>query len=49
MFEREHGNVQKGRFGQALAQVIAGGAKFVVPDYIKLAVAHACQVAIPKL
>jgi putative ATP-dependent endonuclease of OLD family len=44
MFEREHGNVQKGRFGQALADVVAGGAKFVVPDYIKLAVAHACQV-----
>lgn len=44
MFERPQSNVQKGRFGQALAQVIADGAAFVVPDYIGNAIAHACQV-----
>lgn len=44
MFERPQNNVQKGRFGQALAQVIADGTAFVVPDYIGDAIAHACQV-----
>jgi putative ATP-dependent endonuclease of OLD family len=44
MFERSQNNVQKGRFGQALAQVIADGADCVVPDYIRDAIAHACQV-----
>lgn len=44
MFERPQNNVQKGRFGQALAQVIADGAGCVVPDYIRGAIAHACQV-----
>ena len=44
MFERPQNNVQKGRFGQALAQVIAAGANCVVPDYIRQAIAHACQV-----
>lgn len=44
MFERSHGNVQKGRFGQALAQVFADGAACVVPDYIGSAIAHACQI-----
>lgn len=49
MFERPQNNVQKGRFGQALAQVFADGAACVVPDYIRSAIAHACQVepAIP--
>jgi putative ATP-dependent endonuclease of the OLD family len=48
MFERKYGNVQKGRFGQALAQVIAGGMSCVVPEYITHAIAHACSVATPK-
>jgi putative ATP-dependent endonuclease of OLD family len=43
MFERSQNNVQKGRFGQALAQVFADGAACVVPDYIANAIAHACQ------
>jgi putative ATP-dependent endonuclease of OLD family len=45
MFERTQNNVQKGRFGQALAQVFADGAACVVPDYIGNAIAHACQPA----
>jgi putative ATP-dependent endonuclease of OLD family len=46
MFEREHGNVQKGRFGQALAQALSDpGTACVVPEYIKNAIAHACQIA----
>ena len=44
MFERKQNNVQKGRFGQTLAQVISEGANCVVPDYIRQAIAHACQV-----
>lgn len=44
MFERAQNNVQKGRFGQALAQVIADETAFHVPDYIRNAIAHACQV-----
>lgn len=44
MFERPQNNVQKGRFGQALAQVISDGTVFVAPDYIRDAIAHACQV-----
>lgn len=43
MFERQQNNVQKGRFGQALAQVIADGTACVVPDYIRDSIAHACQ------
>lgn len=43
MFERTQNNVQKGRFGQALAQVISDGAACKVPDYIRDAIAHACQ------
>lgn len=44
MFERDHGNIQKGRFGQALAQALSDhGTACVVPDYIKSAIAHACQ------
>lgn len=44
MFERPQNNVQKGRFGQALAQVFVDGGACVVPDYISKAIAHACQV-----
>jgi putative ATP-dependent endonuclease of OLD family len=45
MFERKQNNVQKGRFGQALAQVLSDGAACKVPDYILDAIAHACQLA----
>jgi putative ATP-dependent endonuclease of OLD family len=47
MFERPQNNVQKGRFGQTLAQVFADGAACVVPDYIGAAIAHACQAGKP--
>lgn len=47
MFERKQNNVQKGRFSQALAQVLSDGAACKVPDYIRDAIAHACQ-AVPK-
>lgn len=50
MFEREHGNVQKGRFGQALAlEFSKPGTLCVVPDYIKSAIAHACQIATAEI
>ena len=49
MFERLQNNVQKGRFGQALAQVFADGAACVVPDYIRKAIDHACQVQQAKV
>lgn len=49
MFERKQNNVQKGRFGQALAQVLSDGAACTVPDYIRDAILHACQVVPPKL
>lgn len=45
MFERKQNNVQKGRFGQALAQVLSDGAACKVPVYIRDAIAHACQAA----
>lgn len=48
MFERQQNNVQKGRFGQALAQVIADGHDFVVPPYLQSAISHACQSAEAK-
>lgn len=48
MFERTQNNVQKGKFGQALAQVFKDGAACVVPKYICDAVEHACQTAEPK-
>lgn len=45
MFERPQNNVQKGRFGQALAQAfLEEGAACAVPQYIRDAVEHACQV-----
>lgn len=43
MFERPQNNVQKGRYGQALAQVFADGAACTVPGYIDAAIAHACH------
>jgi len=49
MFERKQNNVQKGRFGQALAQVLSDGAACKVPNYICDAIVHACQVVPPKL
>lgn len=45
MFERTQNNVQKGWFGQALAQVLADGASCVVPKYIRQAIEHVCQKA----
>ncbi|EPW8903526.1 ATP-dependent endonuclease [Pseudomonas aeruginosa] len=44
MFERSQNNVQKGRFGQALAQVISEGAACEVPAYILSAINHVCLV-----
>ena len=43
MFERDSGNVQKGRFAQALAGLCADDeTDFDVPDYIRCAVEHVC-------
>jgi putative ATP-dependent endonuclease of OLD family len=44
MFERESGNVSKGRFAQALASKIAEG-KFEIetPAYIRDAIQHVCR------
>lgn len=48
MFERPQNNVQKGRFGQSLAHVLANPeTPCVVPDYIRDAMAHACQCEAP--
>ena len=47
MFERPQNNVQKGRFGQALAQAFLGeGATCAVPQYIRDAIEHVCQVEV---
>lgn len=44
MFERnDSGNIQKGRFAQALAEEISKGKGFEVPDYLKKAIQHVCQ------
>lgn len=46
MFERESGNVSKGRFGQALAQEItASTERFTAPSYIAKAIKHVCEGA----
>jgi putative ATP-dependent endonuclease of OLD family len=45
MFERTQNNVHKGRFGQALAQILADGATCTVPEYLRQAIEHACQNA----
>jgi putative ATP-dependent endonuclease of OLD family len=43
MFERGCNNVQKGRFGQALAQeLLEANTNCDVPEYIKVAIAHVC-------
>jgi len=47
MFERKQNNVQKGRFGQALAQVISDGADFDIPPYIVEAIKHVCSKVAP--
>lgn len=48
MFERPQNNVQKGRFGQALAQTYSQpGTTCKVPDYIVKAIAHVCQIVEP--
>lgn len=50
MFERNQNNVQKGRFGQGLAQVLANPATpFVVPNYLSDAIAHVCQSAAAQI
>lgn len=44
MFERkDNGNIQKGRFAQALAEEISKENNFQVPDYLKKAIQHVCQ------
>jgi putative ATP-dependent endonuclease of OLD family len=46
MFERDSNNVQKGKFGQALAAILTdkeNPVDFDVPDYMKLAIEHACK------
>ena len=48
MFERPQNNVQKGRFGQSLAQVLSNPeTQCTVPGYIRDAIAHACQCEAP--
>ena len=43
MFERNCNNVQKGRFGQSLAQdLLDSNTKCDIPDYIKQAIEHVC-------
>ena len=45
MFERSEGNVQKGRFAQALAaRIVDGETEIVVPQYISDAIKHVCSV-----
>lgn len=48
MFERKasSGNLQKGRFAQALAEQISSTPKCEVPDYLRKAIEHVCQGAI---
>ncbi len=44
MFEREHGNVQKGRFAQALAaRIVDDDIAFEMPAYIGYAIEHVCR------
>lgn len=44
MFERDEGNVQKGRFAQALAaRIVEKTTEIDVPEYIKDAIKHACS------
>ncbi|RON55584.1 ATP-dependent nuclease [Pseudomonas frederiksbergensis] len=48
MFERKasSGNLQKGRFAQALAEQISSTPTCEVPDYLRKAIEHVCQGAI---
>lgn len=49
MFERPQNNVQKGRFGQVLAQAVSEKTiSVVVPDYILGAIKHVCGEATAK-
>ncbi|MCK6795338.1 MULTISPECIES: ATP-dependent nuclease [Enterobacter cloacae complex] len=44
MFERKgNGNIQKGRFAQALAEQMSKENGFEVPEYLKKAIQHVCQ------
>lgn len=44
MFQRQSNNVHKGRFGQALAQVLSDAAvPCEVPKYVREAIAHVCR------
>lgn len=44
MFERKgNGNIQKGRFAQALAEQISKENGFEVPEYLNKAIQHVCQ------
>jgi putative ATP-dependent endonuclease of OLD family len=46
MFERTSNNIQKGRFGQALSQTLMEkDVRCTVPQYIRDAIEHVCQVA----
>lgn len=46
MFERKESssNVQKGRFGQALAEQISETPGCIVPEYLQQAIWHVCQI-----
>ena len=47
MFERKQGSIQKGRYGQALAEtLLQAGISFEIPQYLLNAVTHVCQTAI---
>ncbi|MBK9195380.1 MAG: hypothetical protein IPO17_10425 [Flavobacteriales bacterium] len=48
MFEREVGtNIQKGKFGQALAEILADATvEFDVPSYVTLALKHAASTIV---
>lgn len=45
MFERKDSSIQKGRYSQALAQVLATSEDCEVPEYLRMAILHACQGA----
>ena len=50
MFERDGSNVQKGRFGQALAQEFLESDSICdVPEYIKLAIRHVCGISTSQI
>lgn len=47
MFERKHGSIQKGRYGQALAETLLQAKNsFEIPQYLLNAITHVCQAAI---